>query len=197
MGTYKTKNISIGGEIRTIEGVFTSIKFNMEASQLEALRLSQALYEHAILTKDEKLFMDAYDCLREAGAYNQADYPESAADPENMPSSYEKMVKPDFIHPRLKTKRPALKMQLAHKYKIKFTQLLQLIYKDNWIVSAEEGELALSDVNYWFGSILNGYNFDAQSGALSNLYMNSDNWKSLAQDINSLANMEHRRRMQK
>ena len=196
MGTYKTNNIQIGGEIRTIEGIFASIEFNLNASPLEALRLSQALYEHAILTKDEKLYKDANAYLRKAGAY-KADYPESAADPENMPSSYEKMVKPDFIHPRLKTKRPALKMQLAHKYKIKFTQLLQLIYKDNWIVSAEEGELALSDVNFWFGSILNGYNFDAQSGALSNLYMNSDNWKSLAQDINSLANAEHRRRMQK
>lgn len=197
MGTYKTNNIQIGGEYRTIEGVFASIEFNLKASPLEALRLSQALYEHAILTKDEKLYNDAYSCLREAGAYNQADYPESAADPENMPPSYEKMVKPDFIHPRLKTKRPALKMQLAHKYKMKFTQLLQLIYKDKWIVSAEEGELALSDVNYWFGSILNGYNFDAQSGALSNLYTTSDNWKSLAQHIYSLANTEHLSRTQK
>lgn len=196
MGTYKTKNIPIGGEIRTIEGVFASIEFNLKASPLEALRLSQALYEHAILTKDEKLYNDANAYLRKAGAY-KADYPKSAADPENMPPSYEKMIKPDFIHPRLKTKRPALKMQLAHKYKMKFTQLLQLIYKDNWIVSAEEGELALSDVNFWFGSILNGYNFDAQSGALSNLYTTSDNWKSLAQDIYSLANTEHRRRMQK
>ena len=114
-----------------------------------------------------------------------------------MPPSYEKMVKPDFIHPRLKTKRPALKMQLAHKYKKNITQLLQLIYKDKWIVSAEEGELALSDVNYWFGSILNGYNFDAQSGALSNLYTTSDNWKSLAQHIYSLANTEHLSRTQK
>ena len=196
MGTYKTNNIQIGGEIRTIEGVFASIEFNLKASPLEALRLSQALYEHAILTKDEKLYKDANACLRKAGAY-KADYPESAADPENMPPLYEKMVKPAFVHPRLKTKRPALKMQLAHKYKMKFTQLLQLIYKDNWIVSAEEGELALSDVNYWFGSILNGYNFDAQSGALSNLYTTTDNWKSLAQDINSLANTEYRRRMQK
>lgn len=197
MGTYKTNNIQIGGEIRTIEGVFAAIEFNMKTSPLEALRLSQALYEHAILTNDKKLFMDAYACLRAAGAYNQADYPESAADPENMPPSYEKMVKPDFIHPRLKTKRPALKMQLAHKYKMKFTQLLQLIYKDKWIVSAEEGELALSDVNYWFGSILNGYNFDAQSGALSNLYTTSENWKSLAQDIYSLANTEYLSRTQK
>ena len=197
MGTYKTQKIRIGGEYRTIEGVFAAIEFNMKASPLEAFRLSQALRDHAILTEDNKLYTDADACLREAGAYNLTDYPESAADPENMPPSYEKMVKPDFIHPRLKTKRPALKMQLAHKYKMKFTQLLQLIYKGKWIVSAEEGELAMSDVNYWFGSILNGYNFDAQSGALSNLYTTSENWKSLAQDIYSLANTEHLSRTQK
>ncbi len=153
-----------------------------------------ALQDKAAVDKDDALMEEVRELMEaidRPSPYPLPSFAESPASESNMP------VLPEGIaRPPQKTKRPPIVMRVAEGAKIKMAQLIQLGYKDKWFVANDaNSSLALSDVNYWFGSILN-YNFESLSGALSTLYGNG-NWQGLWREIQALSSTERQSRRRK
>lgn len=109
---------------------------------------------------------------------------------QNTPPNFLKLL--DKV-PMPKRKHYPRQMKLVSKI-INLAQIIDLAWRDKWFVSVDGSELTIEDVNYWFGAIL-GYDFDSQSGALSDLYSsNTRRWEKTSNILNDLAKNEKHRR---
>ena len=185
--------IKILNETRKIEDVFYEVKYNLDYDKYTSLRLIASLKNHALSVCDDVLFEEVLELEKIAGVYGpfpQVSLSSEPGDEWNLP-----LLPGDLPRPPLKTKREPTRLQLVDGYKGKMAQFLQLTYEGKWYKPIDISKpLAQSDVNYWFGIILNGYNFDAQSGALAQLY-GKGNWEELAREIYALSSTEHKKRI--
>ena len=112
-----------------------------------------------------------------------------ASSPNNRPGAaidgIDKMPAPRRNHP------PRI-MQLA-KEKIRMAQFIDLTWRNGWYESRNGEALTLEDVNYWFGAIMH-YDFDAQSGALSDLYSKDSRAQKLGDTLTDYIDAEVKRR---
>lgn len=112
---------------------------------------------------------------------------------QNNPPEFLKLL--DNV-PKPKRKHYPHQMKLV-KNKINMAQIIDLAWRDKWFESVDGSELTLEDVNYWFGAIMS-YDFDSQSGALSDVYSsNNRRWDNTGEMFSNLAKNEYYRRLKK
>ena len=102
--------------------------------------------------------------------------------------------------PQYKRNHPPAKMKIVKDYMTKIAQFVDLIWRNQWVVSAQEGhELTQEECNYWFGAILD-YDFD-KNGATSVSRLYNSNSKQqphtqLGQYLIDLSQNERKRRIE-
>lgn len=195
MKTFKSKTIIYKGREQRLSDVVHDAWLDAGAKDFGAAYPAIiALQDKAIVDKDDALLEEArqlMEAMSRPSPYPLPSFAESPASQANMP-----LLPEGVERPPQKTKRQPIVMKVAEGAKTKMAQLIHLGYKDHWFVANDgSNSLALSDVNYWFGSILN-FNFQSLSGALSALY-GSGNWEGLWRDIQALSSNEHHERLTK